>query len=173
VNVQPSQLVRSYRAPWGRTLFLTSALVTVVCAVVSVCLYWATTVEHQPALIRVASLLPLVLVLGCIPFTVCGYTITSDSILIHRLLWNTSLPRSGLQSASVEPEVMRGSIRTFGNGGGFSFTGLYYNKSLRSYRAFVTDLRRTVVLRYAYRTVVLSPDAPEEFVRALAVPGSQ
>ena len=49
---------------------------------------------------------------------------------------------------------MRRGIRTFGNGGGFSFTGFYYNQRLRSYRAFVTDLRRTVVLRYAARTVV-------------------
>jgi len=55
---------------------------------------------------------------------------------------------------------MRGSIRTSGNGGAFSFTGFYHNKRLRSYRAYVTAPRRTVVLRYADRRVVLSPGAP-------------
>lgn len=89
---------------------------------------------------------------------------------MHRLLWDTKLPRIGLESACVEPDALRRSIRTFGNGGAFSFTGFYWNKRLGSYRAFVTDLRRTVVLRYAKRRVVLSPDAPEEFVRDLAVP---
>ena len=68
---------------------------------------------------------------------------------------------------------MRRSLRTFGNGGGFSFSGFYYNKRLGSYRAFVTDLHRTVVLRYAKRRVVVSPAAPEDFVRDLAVPGHQ
>ena len=69
-----------------------------------------------------------------------------------------------------EPDAMRGSIRTFGNGGAFSFSGFYYNKRLGSYRAFVTDPRRAVVLRYATRRVVLSPAAPDDFVGDLAVP---
>ena len=89
---------------------------------------------------------------------------------MHRLLWSTVLPRVGLESAQVEPDAMRGSLRTFGNGGAFSFTGFYYNKRLGSYRAFVTDPHRTVVLRYATRRVVLSPATPEDFVRDLAVP---
>jgi hypothetical protein len=64
---------------------------------------------------------------------------------------------------------MRGSIRTSGNGGAFSFTGFYHNKRLRSYRAYVTAPRRTVVLRYADRRMVLSPGAPEDFVSDLAL----
>jgi hypothetical protein len=64
---------------------------------------------------------------------------------------------------------MRGSLRTFGNGGAFSFTGFYYNKRLRSYRAYVTDPRRAVILRYANRRVVLSPASPADFVDDLAL----
>lgn len=60
---------------------------------------------------------------------------------------------------------MRASLRTFGNGGGFSFTGRYWNKRLGSYRAFVTNPARSVVLRWQDRTVVVSPASPEEFVR--------
>ena len=100
--------------------------------------------------------------------SVSGYTITRDAILVHRPLWDTKLPRAGLESASADPEAMRGSLRTFGNGGGFSITGFYYNKRLGSYRAWVTDPHQTVVLRYANRRVVLSPDKPGEFVRQLS-----
>jgi hypothetical protein len=88
---------------------------------------------------------------------------------VHRLLWSTALPRVGLESAQVELDAMRGSIRTFGNGGAFSFTGFYYNKRLRSYRAYVTAPRRTVILRYATHRVVLSPGAPEDFVSDLSL----
>jgi hypothetical protein len=51
----------------------------------------------------------------------------------------------------------------------FSFSGLYWNRNLGHYRAFVTDLNHTVVLRFVTRTLVVSPDRPEEFVRELGV----
>jgi hypothetical protein len=56
----------------------------------------------------------------------------------------------------------------FGNGGLFSFTGLFRNRSLGTYRAFLTDLHRTVVLHFSKRTVVLSPSAPDDFVHDVA-----
>jgi hypothetical protein len=96
-----------------------------------------------------------------------GYAIADDAILIRRLFWTTRLDRNGLKSAEFVAKVMNKSLRTCGNGGGFSFTGWYWNKSLGFYRAFVTDLNRTVVLRFGTRTVVVSPEDPEDFVEEL------
>lgn len=114
-----------------------------------------------------AVLLPLAVILGAALFTVRGYTLAVDAVFVHRLLWMTRLPLEGLQSAQVDPRAMAGSIRTMGNGGLYSFTGLYRNKTLGSYRAYVTDAGRAVVLRFPNRTVVVSPDSPESFVREL------
>jgi len=100
-------------------------------------------------------------------FIVRGYRITPDAILVLRPGWVSRLPRAALASASFEPGVMRRSLRLCGNGGFFSFTGFYWNRELGRHRVFVTDGQRTVVLRYANRTVVVSPDRPEEFVREL------
>jgi hypothetical protein len=163
--------MKHYKAPWGTLLIVMSAVVTVICVGLSAALWWAAFAERQSSLIRCAALLPVNLLLVTALFTIRGYTITAKAILVHRLLWDTKLPRVGLESAQVEPDAMRGSLRTFGNGGGFSFSGFYWNKRLGSYRAFVTDLHQTVVLRYAHRRVVLSPEPPEDFVRDLAVPG--
>jgi hypothetical protein len=96
-----------------------------------------------------------------------SYAITGDEILIRRLFWTTRVPLAGLKSAEHMPRVMSTSLRTFGNGGGFSFTGWFWNKPLGHYRAFVTDLNRTVVLRFEKRTVVVSPAEPQDFVRQL------
>jgi len=112
-------------------------------------------------------LLPAV-VIGAIPFVILGYQITDDAILIRRLFWTTNLSRSGLKSAEVMPEAMKGSLRLFGNGGGFSFAGFYWNKTLGNYRAFVTNPKRPVVLRYSFKTIVVSPDNPEDFVKELS-----
>ncbi len=135
-----------------------SSIVTAICLGVAVALVWS---GHR----RWGALLPLAIVCGSALFTVRGYTVTPDAILIHRLFWTTRFPLAGLYSAEVEPEAMRGSIRTFGNGGLFSFTGWFYSKALGVYRAFVTDPHKAVVLHFDRRNVVLSPSAPEDFAR--------
>jgi len=61
--------------------------------------------------------------------------------------------------------VLRGSIRLFGNGGFFSFTGVFQSRKLGRYRAFVTDPARCVILRFTGRVVVVSPADPEAFIR--------
>ncbi len=77
------------------------------------------------------------------------------------------MPLTDLRSAQVEPRAMRWSVRTLGIGGLFSFSGWYYNTLLGSYRAFVTDPNRTVVLRLGRRSVVVSPSEPDVFVHDL------
>lgn len=153
--------MKHYAAHWGTALVVVSSLTTILC------LGCALFVLKNGGMGYLISLSILALVIGCALFGIRGYTITPEAILVHRLFWTTRLPRTGLQSAVFEPDVMRSSIRTFGNGGFFSFSGFYRNKTLGTYRAFVTDLHQTVVLRYGQRTVVVSPAFPEEFVHDL------
>ncbi len=117
------------------------------------------------------GLLPLFIILGAAPFTVRSYTITPDAILVHRLFWNTRVPLAEFQSAQFDPGALRWSIRTCGNGGMYSFTGWYWNKRVGAYRAFVTDPKRAVILKFSQRTIVVTPDSPEEFVRELSALG--
>ena len=149
--------MKHYKAHWGIPLVVSSSLLTVLLLGVAFVAFWHG--GHSLWL----GLGLLALVAGCALCAIRGYTVTPDAILVHRLIWTTRLPLAGLQSAQFQPNVMRWSVRTFGNGGFFSFTGFYWNKPLGAYRAFVTDTRQTVVLRYDRRTVVLSPASPEEF----------
>jgi hypothetical protein len=152
--------MKTYPAPWGRPLVVISSLATVLLA--GTTLFLARSDRDMFSLV---AWLPLALVGGTALFTIRGYTVTADAVLVRRLFWVTRVPLAGLESARHEPDVMRGSLRTFGNGGLFSFTGYYRNERLGAYRALVTDFQRTVVLRFTDRTLVLSPDTPEEFVR--------
>ena len=159
--------MKTYKAPWCRSLVIVSVLSTLLCLGITFGVPLLPAPKHGGEVGMWLRWLPLVLVFGCALFTVRGYTITPDAILVHRLLWATRLPRDGLKSAEFLTGVMNRSLRTFGNGGFFSFTGFYWSKTLRSYRAYVTDLHSTVVLRYDRRTIVVSPDRPEDFVREL------
>jgi len=122
----------------------------------------------SPGALRWLALLPLAIIGAGALFTIRGYTVTDDALLVRRLFWTTRLPLAGLRSAQFEPDALRRSIRTLGNGGVFSFTGFFWSRKLGAHRAFVTDPHRTVVLQFAERTVVISPCPPEEFVRDIS-----
>jgi len=59
---------------------------------------------------------------------------------------------------------MKGSIRVFGNGGFFAFTGFYWSRTIGRYRAYVMDPKQSVVLRLERRQFSVSPDHPENFI---------
>ena len=163
LNRTGHQIMKMYRAPWGKSLIIVSAVLTIM----GVGLTFVIAKEGG-AYAWMFGCLPMLVIAGCLPFAVRGYGLTEDAIWIRRLFWTTRLDRAGLISAEYLPKAMNKSLRTCGNGGAFSFSGWYWSKSLGHYRAFVTDLNRTVVLRFAKRTAIVSPDAPEDFVKDLS-----
>jgi hypothetical protein len=110
-----------------------------------------------------AMILPALLV-GSLFFMVTGYAVEGSELYVKRLLWSTRISLRSLNRAWIEPAVCKGSIRVFGNGGLFSFTGLFYSKRLGRYRLFATDISHSVVLILPSRVVVITPAEPEAFI---------
>jgi Bacterial PH domain len=100
----------------------------------------------------------------CPFFSIRGYVLDAVSIHVLRPGWKTTVMLAGLQSATHDADAMSRSIRTFGNGGLFCIAGAFRNTTLGAYCAFATDPARAVVLKFQDRTVVLTPDRPDEFV---------
>jgi hypothetical protein len=158
--------MRYYRAPWSTSLITISTVFTILLLFILLVVFLNSDSQLLPALI------PLVILIGAALFTIRGYTITPDAILVHRLLWKTPLPLREIQNIQYNPDAMSSlNIHTFGNGGVYSFSGFYRNDALGHFRAFVTDPHRTIVLRYPSRTVLVSPDTPDEFVREIKALG--
>jgi Bacterial PH domain len=150
-------------------LIVASTFATLVCLGVSYALWTLPLRGGSAESLRFwLVLLPLAVILICALFTVRGYSIGNRELEIRRLLWTTRLSLHGLQGAYFDPNATHRSIRTFGNGGFFSFSGHFRNKELGSYRAFMTDRRRTVVLRFPSSVIVISPDRPEDFVNTMS-----
>jgi hypothetical protein len=156
-----------YRASWSTLLRIVSVAVSFICVIIVIQERHALASGDFRSLHFWFAMLPLGLLMGAALCAVRGYSLTPDAILIHRLFWKTRLSRQGLDSAEYQPGILRRSIRTFGNGGFFSFSGWYYNRALGAYRAFATDTHRAVVLRLGGKTIVLTPDDPEKFVSEL------
>ena len=153
--------MKSYDAHWGTSLIVYSSLTTLLIAAIIASMIWRGY-HHPWTIIFLGAIIGIAVL-----FTIRGYSITRDAIIVHRLFWNTRLPRAELESAKFDPNATDKSIRTFANGGVFSFSGFYHNHTLGNYRAFLTDPKQTVVLTYPKRTVVISPAQPEDFVREL------
>ena len=145
-----------------------SVLSTALCLGVSISLWQVPLSGDARLFASWPALIPLTLIFGCALFCIRGYTLSPEMLTIRRLLWNTQIHLTDLISAESRPEAMHRSIRTFGNGGFFSFTGYYRNRNLGSYIAFVTDPHQTVILRFPTRTIVLSPDEPEVFANEIS-----
>ena len=156
-----------YHATWGKPLKWVSLCVSLLCVGLAVWQGWFLSRLHGDFPFWLA-ILPLLLVAGCALFCIRGYTLTPDMLIIHRLMWQTRIPLAGLTSAVFQPDAMRGSIRIAGNGGLFSFSGWFWNRSLGRYSCYVTALYHTVVLRFPDRRIVVSPDTPEAFAQELS-----
>ncbi len=160
----PDLIIRRFPARWGAGIIVTSSLATVATIGAAIIAGRELVQNGQIGLAVVFCGFLLGLFAGCALFMIRGYTPMPGLLLVHRLFWATRVSLEGLQSVSFEPGTMRWSFRLFGNGGFFCFSGRYWNRRLGSFRALATDLKDTVVLKLRGKTVVISPDHPEQFV---------
>ncbi|MHB8742137.1 MAG: PH domain-containing protein [Sulfuricaulis sp.] len=156
-------------APWSTVLKLTSALGAIALLAAGFVSYrvipLAAGFTHQVGL-GIALALFSILIAGLV-FMVTGYTVTDSGLHVERLLWSTRVPLAGLTRVWFEPDTCQNSIRVFGNGGLFAFTGLYHHPTLGRYRLFATNFSQTVVLVFRQRVVVVTPDDPQAFINYL------
>lgn len=115
----------------------------------------------------IARVVPLLILLGTLPFLVRGYTLTEHELVIHRLGWSNRFALVEIISAEADPEMFRNALRVCGSGGLFGFFGWFWSKPLGLFRAYCTNFRGCVVVRLRDRVIVVSPDEPERFLAAL------
>lgn len=157
-----------FKAPWGVRLWLITGLCTMALLTIAI----IPIVNPEAAEIRPPyQLIPaigmaLVFVL-CIPFMVTSYELKEGELIIQRVGWANRIPFGDIRSAWHDPSALSWAIKRFGNDGFLAMHGTFRNKKLGKFRAFVTDGKRAVVLDLIDRTIVISPDDPNEFLQSL------
>lgn len=144
-----------FAAPWSR--FLTGFTLVLIGGTV-----WA--VLSAPVLV---ALLLVGLMLAAGALSVRGYAVEPGVVRVLRPGWSLDLDLRGLESVDVDPNAMRRAWRVFGMGGLFALVGWFRSRAVGPFRAYATDPKRSVVLRWADRTVVVTPDDPEAFATAI------
>ena len=154
---------RTYGAPWSLLLKgLTIGVITIMAVVCAVS--WNQSGGDR--LLGFVMALPLLVVLIAGFWAVLGYEINGDVLEIRRPGRVTRVPLRGLRDVREDPEAMKRALRVFGNGGMFAFTGIFHNKRVGRFHAYVTDRGRAVFLELADgKKIAVSPDDPRGFVR--------
>jgi len=161
----------SFSAPWGRKVILITILTGFLLLILPAIQFVVLRAAHAQAmnfwvLLSVLVVPPAVL-LGCAFFMIRGYTLDAGRLIVQRLIWSNTLDLGDLESVYHDPEATKRSVKIIGNDGLFAMCGTFRNKTLGRYRAFVTDPQRAVVLKLRTRTVVVTPDDPEKFIREI------
>lgn len=155
-----------YKATLGTSARWITALTTLLLILIPLVILNSAGTSEQPA-IFFPLLLPVLIPLICYVYRVTGYELDSKQILVKRMAGDISLPLNEIESFEVNSEAMKRSFRTFGNGGLFGFYGRFKNAVYGPYRAFVTDPKKSVVLKQRNSVIILSPDEPHKFVKKL------
>ncbi len=158
-----------FSAPWGILLKITTAFSVLLLLGVTLIGLLTGPREETVGNIWYLSMvgLPLCILIASVFFMVRGYVLSRESILIKRFGWDSQLELKGLLSVEYDPAATKGSIRTFGNGGMFAFSGKFWNRKLGLYSAYITDFRLSVVLYFDDHVIVISPENPQLFIAEL------
>jgi hypothetical protein len=153
-----------FRAPWGRSLKFATILSCAILLLIAL-----AGILVRPGVgqwwLWVMVGVPTVILVSALPFAVSGYVLTEHTLEIRRFGWMTTIPLDGLVKASGDVELLRGSLRVFGNGGLFSITGWFWNRRVGLYRAYATDLSRVVFLKFRdRRPVLITPHDTQHFL---------
>ncbi|HVS53005.1 MAG TPA: PH domain-containing protein [Opitutaceae bacterium] len=170
----PSLPLEEFAAPIGRRVRLITLLAVLIVPVAMLCnVGLRAFVPLPPKTFWPMLLAPLVgwaIVLPIVYFQrVLRYRLVDRELEVVRARGVNRFALAGLEDATVDPNAMNWSVKILGNDGAGAITGRFRNKKLGAYQALVTDRARTVVLRWPDRTLVVSPDRPQDFVDEVKV----
>lgn len=101
-------------------------------------------------------------------FSITGYTVDTDFVIVNRPLYNVKIKRSDITDRRVlTDEEMKWTIRSFGVGGLFGYQGKFTNSNIGPMTWYATRRGNYVLLVVGGKKIVLTPDEPQAFIAAL------
>jgi hypothetical protein len=159
---------KTYSAPWGLKIGLITGIVAGLGLGVAVGLpFFMKEAQSSTVVLFFPAIAVLTILAGTGLFVVRGFELTDGHLFVQRSFWKTDIDLAGLESATADPTACKGAFKTLGNDGVFAMSGRFYSKKLRSFRAFVTAPKNSVILKFAKRTIVVSPENPKSFAGEL------
>ncbi|WP_462254751.1 PH domain-containing protein [Ferruginibacter sp.] len=94
------------------------------------------------------------------------YSLTNDTLIVHRLFSDVKIERSKIKSVQLlDKEKLSWSVRVFGVGGFFGYFGKFANAKLGTMTWYATRKDKIVLVEMLNnKKIILTPDDAEKFV---------
>lgn len=117
------------------------------------------------------AFLPIILSIVVYLLRPNNYSVSSDKLLIHRMIKDVEIDRNNIQSVQeIDESEVKNSLRTFGVGGFFGSFGKFWNSKLGNMTWYVTRRNNFVLVETKdQKKIILTPDKPAEFVAFLNI----
>jgi hypothetical protein len=160
-----------FRAPWDRTLRVTTAVVACAAAIGAVFLLRLAATTEVPlattAGVVLAGAIGATLVVAW-ALAPAGYAIEAGRLRIDRPLRAIEIPLASIRAAAALPDgAFSGSARIAGSGGLFGYYGRFWNRRLGAFRLYATRRTGLVAVDTDGDRFVLSPEPPARFLEVL------
>ena len=157
-----------YSAPLGKPVKLITAVAYCLLTLVTA----AIVLSLQAGMPRPAGWAVLAvigtMVLASFTLRVHGYALTDNCLVIRYGLWRRLVANSEMISVTGNAsEIFRGSTRLCASGGWWSFLGVFRKPGTGKFKAYVSDISKSVLIVTASDRVVISPADPERFIADL------
>ncbi len=97
-----------------------------------------------------------------------GYALNDVELLIDRAMKPIKIPlREITEVTALEEGLFRGSLRLLGTSGFYGYYGLFWNRKLGKFRAYVTRTKDLLAVKTGNGLFVLSPDDTKDFTASL------
>jgi hypothetical protein len=105
---------------------------------------------------------------ACYRYSPRAYEIHEGRFILH--LHGLTKIYEPYTDCCVPPEKMSMSLRVFGNGGLFSGSGIFWNKQLKFFRAYVTRSQPgdMLLVHAGDKKIMISPEDPQTFLAEAA-----
>ncbi len=115
-----------------------------------------------------AAFLPVILFVTWL-FSVTGFTLEGNSLIVSRPFWNTTIVIPPGAVAQREPEIREGLLKVMGNGGLFGYTGGFRNRKLGNFKTYATNWSHAVSITSAPDDfcIVVTPEEAELFIQSI------
>ena len=146
----------------------TTIIVIVFLLVISTTIFFLIP-DGERNIIDSMVFLPIILCVVLYLFRPNNYSVSSDKLLIHRMIKDVKINRSNIQSVQeIDESQVKNSLRTFGVGGFFGNFGTFWNGKLGKMIWYVTRRNNFVLVETKdQKKIILTPDNPVEFVAFL------
>ena len=144
---------------------ITTLAVAVILDVTVLTAFFLTPNDEKNTAISLA-ILPIIAFIVVYLFRPNNYSVSSDKLLIHRMISNVEIERNNIQSVQeIDESQVKNSLRTFGVGGFFGNFGTFWNGKLGKMTWYVTRKNNFVLVETKdQKKIILTPDEPKQFV---------